>query len=66
MKKLIDYLESYESHDWANCTEAMEALKEAKGILIGTLGNPQEREMLLEAVMTYQWVEGQRSASDGI
>jgi hypothetical protein len=66
MKKLIDYLNSYESHDWAEYATSCKALADAKFILIGTEGSVEEREQLYEAVVHHQWVEGQRSASEGI
>jgi hypothetical protein len=58
VKKLTKYLDSSEAHFYENHAETQSALKEAKQVLLDAEGTREEREELLEALLTFRWVEG--------
>ena len=60
MKKLIKYLSGSNAHFHENYVETRDAITEAKQVLLDSEGTRKEREELLEALLTFKWIEGGR------
>lgn len=58
MRKLIKCLNHSEAHFFENYAQTRDAIKEAKQVLLDGTGTREEREELLEALLTFKWVEG--------
>jgi len=64
VKKLILYLFDAKAHFFDNHVETREAVKEAKQVLLNAEGTREEREELLEALMSFKWTEGGHDHQD--
>ncbi len=64
MKNLIKYLSDSRAHFFKNYVETREAVKEAKQVLLDAEGTREEREELLEALLSFKWTEGGHDHQD--
>jgi len=64
VKKLIKYLESTEAHFFDHHVETRDAVEEARQVLLDAVGTREEREELLDALMSFKWTEGGHDHQD--
>lgn len=66
IEKIMRHLDGNTAHDWAAYEKTNKAVKDSKEILINAQGSIELRKKLLDTLLSWQWGEGGKSATDGI